>query len=172
MKNRLLTALLISLFAAGPALAETRYWAFDAADRVTQALTRGITLQVDRGFFGGISVRTIHSTSARGRAVIRRGGPDAVWRALPEGATERAVYSIVVDDGDGRGLSRALCPGSEEAWLVLGRVQQGRDVTMHAVGRWLDGQYRPCVKLSYTYRGEWSALPRSNDIPEASPNAR
>lgn len=172
MKNRLLTALLISLFAAGPALAETRYWAFDAADRVTQALTRGITLEIDRGFFGGISVRTIHSTSNRGRAVIRRGGPDAVWRALPEGASERAVYTISTDQGDGRGLSRALCPGAEETWLVLGRVQQGREVTIHAVGVWLDGTYRPCVKLSYTYRGEWSALPRSNDIPEPSPGAR
>lgn len=172
MKNRVLAVLLISLFAAGPALAETRYWAFDAADRVTQALTRGITLQVERGFFGGVRVETIHSTTARGRAEIRRGGPDAVWRALPQGARERAVYSIVTDQGDGRGLSRALCPGAEESWLVLGRVVPGRPVTIHAVGRWLDGQYRPCVVLNYTYRGEWSALPATNDLPEPSPNAR
>ena len=170
--TRALTAFLIALFAAGPAMAETRYWAFDASDRVTQSLTRGVTLQVDRGFFGSVRVDIIHSTSARGAAEIRRGGPDAVRRALPAGAEETAVYTVVLE-GDGRGLSRALCPGSEEAWLVLGRVRQGRPVTMQAVGRWLDGQYRPCVRLSYTYRGEWAALPRSSvNDRDASPSAR
>ena len=170
--KRFLIPLLAFVSVAGPAAAETRYLAFDASNRVTQALTRGVTLQVQRGFFGGVRVETIHSTSNRGRAEIRRGGPDAVWRALPQGSPERTVYTIVTDQGDGRGLSRALCPGAEEAWLVLGRVQQGREVAMHAVGLWLDGKYRPCVRLSYAYRGEWSTLPRSNDLPDPSPNAR
>jgi hypothetical protein len=161
---------MISLFAAGPALADTRYWAFDASDRVTQALTRGVTLQVERGFFGGVRVDVIHSTSARGSAEIRRGGPDAVRRALPDDAEEYAVYSVVAE-GDGRGLTRALCPGSEEAWLVLGRVRQGRPLTIQAVGRWLDGQYRPCVQLSYTYRGEWAAPPPRSTV-DGSPGAR
>jgi len=167
MKSRFLAIVTISLFAAGPALAETRYWAFDAADRVTQALTRGVTLEAERGLFGAVRIETIYSTTARGSAEIRRGGPDAVRQALPAGATESAVYAIVAE-GDGRGLSRALCPGSEEAWLVLGRVRQGRPLTMQAVGRWLDGQYRPCVTLSYTYRGEWAA-PEPRSTAEGSP---
>lgn len=167
MKSRFLATLMISLFVAGPALAETRYWAFDAADRVTQALTRGVTLEVERGLFGAVRVETIHSTTARGSAEIRRGGPDAVRQALSAGAREYAVYAIVAE-GDGRGLSRALCPGSEEAWLVLGRVRQGRPLTMQAVGRWQDGQYRPCVTLSYTYRGEWAA-PAPRSTVEGSP---
>jgi hypothetical protein len=43
---------------------------------------------------------------------------------------------------------------------------------MHAVGRWADGQYRHCVALTYTYRGEWALPPRSgfgggdNPLPE------
>ncbi|NBB51230.1 hypothetical protein GVN24_23390, partial [Rhizobium sp. CRIBSB] len=88
-------------------------------------------------------------------------------QALPEGAQEYAIYSIVAE-GDGRGLSRALCPGAEEAWLVLGRVRPGRPLTIQAVGLWLDGRYRPCVTLSYSYRGEWAAPPARSTV-EGSP---
>jgi hypothetical protein len=153
-----LIALLSFTAIAGPAAAETRYLAFDASDRVTQALTRGITLEADRGLFGAISVRRIISTSNRGSADIRRGGPDAVRRALPAGSRETSVYTIT-PEGGGRGLSRALCPGSEEAWMVLGRVRLGHPMTVHAVGRWSDGAYRHCVQLSYSWRGEWAMPP-------------
>jgi len=143
---------------AGPAAAETRYLAYDAADRVTQAMTRGITLEADRGLFGAISVRRIISTSNRGSADIRRGGPDAVRRALPAGSPETVIYTIT-PEGGGRGLSRALCPGSDEVWMVLGRVRLARPMTVHAVGLWPDGRYRHCVTLSYTWRGEWAMPP-------------
>lgn len=153
-----LTALLAFSAVAGPASAETRYLAYDASDRITQAMTRGITLEADRGLFGAISVRRIISTSNRGSADIRRGGPDAVRQALPAGSRETAVYTIS-PEGGGRGLSRALCPGSEEAWMVLGRVRLARPMTMHAVGRWPDGTFRHCVRLSYDWRGEWARPP-------------
>ena len=162
--NRLLIPLLVFVSLAGPAMAETRYLAFDASNRVTQALTRGVTLEADRGLFGAISVRRIISTSNRGSADIRRGGPDAVRRALPDGSSETSVYTIS-PEGGGRGLSRALCPSADEAWLVLGRVRLGRPLTLHAVGRWTDGTYRHCVQLSYDWRGEW-AMP-----PAAAPDA-
>ncbi len=158
--RRILTLALALAAAAGPAAAETRYLAYDAADRITQALTRGVTLEANRGLFGAISVRRIISTSQRGSADIRRGGPDAVRRALPAGSTENTVYHIM-PEGDGRGLSRALCPGSEEVWLVAGRVRMARPLTLHAVGRWSDGAYRHCVELSYSWRGEWAMPPAS-----------
>jgi hypothetical protein len=145
---------------ATPAAADTRYLAFDASDRITTALTRGVTLEVERGLFGAVSVRRIISTSARGSATISRGGPDQARQALPRGATENAVYSIALE-GDGRGLARALCPGADETFLVLGRVRAGRPVVMQATGRWPDGAFRHCVTLSYNYRGEWSLPPRT-----------
>lgn len=145
---------------ASPAVADTRYLAFDASDRITRALTRGVTLEVDRGLFGAVSVRRIISTTARGSATISRGGPDQARRALPEGVSESTVYSIP-DEGDGRGLARALCPGAEATFLVLGRVRAGRPISMHGVGRWSDGNFRHCVTLSYDYRGEWSLPPRA-----------
>ena len=43
-----LTALSL-LATATPALADVRYLAFDAGDRLTQSLTRGVTLEVEIG---------------------------------------------------------------------------------------------------------------------------
>ena len=165
--KRFLIPLLAFVSVAGPAMAETRYLAFDASNRVTQALTRGVTLEADRGLFGAISVRRIISTSSRGSADIRRGGPDAVRHALPEGSRETSVYTIT-PEGGGRGLSRALCPSAEEAWLVLGRVRMGRPLTLHAVGRWPDGGYRHCVELSYSWRGEWAMPPAGGPDADAA----
>lgn len=159
MLHRLIVVLTL-LAVATPALADTRFLAFDPSDRVTRALTRGVTLEVERGLFGAVSVRRIISTSARGAATITRGGPDQARRVLPEGASESTVYSIP-QEGDGRGLSRALCPGADETFLVLGRVRAGRPITMHGTGRWRDGTFRHCVTLSYDYRGEWSLPPRT-----------
>ena len=157
MLHRVIVALSLTLVATSAA-ADTRYLAFDASDRVTRALTRGVTLEVERGLFGAVSVRRIISTSARGSATITRGGPDGARRVLPEGASETTVYSIP-NEGDGRGLSRALCPGADEVWLAMGRVRAPRPLTMQAVGRWSDGTFRHCVTLQYDWRGEWQTAP-------------
>lgn len=144
--------------AAGEARAQSvRYLAFDASDRTTQGLTRGVTLEVERGLFGAVAVRNLYSTTSRGSARFSRGGSDAVRQVLPDGARETRLYQIIAE-GDGRGLVRALCPGAEQAWLVLGKVRVARPLTIHAVGSWQDGVYRHCVQLNYEYRGEW-ALP-------------
>lgn len=156
----LTAAVLTASALAGPALAGTSYLAYDPADRITTALTRGLTLEVHRGLFGAVAIRRIISTTTRGSADIRRGGPDEARRALPEYAGETTIYTIP-EDGDGRPLARALCPGAEQTYLVVGMVRAVRPLTMHAVGRWADGQYRHCVELSYTYRGEWALPPRS-----------
>lgn len=170
--KRLATGLLLLALMADPAAAETRFWAYDAADRVTQALTRGITIEIRRNFFGAVSVQRLFSTTARGSAEIRRGGPAATRAALPAGIRANDIYGIV-KEGDGRGLVRALCPGADDAWLLTGRIRQGDPITLHAVGRWADGAYRHCVTLSYSYRGEWTlpegAVPQPD---ETSPSAR
>ena len=63
-----------------------------------------------------------------------------------------------------RGLSRALCPGADAAWLVAGRVRAPRPLTMHAVGRWADGTFRQCVTLNYAWRGEWATAPTPSPV--------
>jgi hypothetical protein len=144
--------------AAAPAQADTRFLSYNASDRVTQALTKGVTLEVRRGLFGAVQVERLFSTTARGTAGFTRGGPDAVRRVLPEGAQENDIYAVD-QDGDGRGLARALCPGSDEVWLIMSRVRAPRPLTMQAVGRWSDGAYRHCVTLTYEWRGEWATAP-------------
>ena len=169
--RRFLIALASLSAVAGPAAADTRFLAYDASDRVTQALTRGVTLEVERGLFGAVSVRRIISTSQRGSAPIERGGPDGVRRVLPEGSSETSIYEIPTD-GEARALGRALCPGADGSWLVLGRVRMGRPLTAHAVGRWADGTFRHCVTLSYVWRGEWAMPPRSGPADNTTPGAR
>lgn len=143
-----------------PARADVRYLAFNARDRITQAMTKGVTLQVRRGLFGAVSVERLFSTSSRGSADFTSGGPDGAIRALPAGAEERDLYAID-QTGDGRGLARALCPGASDVWLVMSRIRAPRPLTMQAVGRWADGTFRHCVTLSYDWRGEWQTAPVS-----------
>jgi hypothetical protein len=164
----LIPVVLLASAVAVPAAADVRFLAYDAADRVTNALTRGLTLEVERGLFGAVAVRRIISTTSRGSARIERGGPDAVLDALPDDAHERRIYTVPTE-GDGRPLARALCPGAEQTYLVLGRVRAVRPFSMQAIGRWADGKYRHCVTLSYTYRGEWSLPSRANGAPADLP---
>lgn len=158
-------ALIAVASVAAPAHADTRYLSYNASDRITQALTKGVTLQVRRGLFGAVQVERLFSTTARGTAGFTRGGPDAARRALPQGAEENDIYAVD-QDGDGRGLSRALCPGSDEVWLIMSRVRAPRPLTMQAVGRWSDGAYRHCVTLTYEWRGEWATAPLSRNTPD------
>lgn len=143
---------------AAQARADTRFLAYDATDRITQAMTRGITLEVERGLFGAVRLKGLYSTTARGSALLDRGGPDAALGVMPEGSDERALYEVR-QTGDGRGLARALCPGAETVWLATGRIRAARPLTMQAVGRWADGTYRHCLGLSYEWRGEWATPP-------------
>ena len=153
-------AAVVAVSAAAPAHADTRYLSYNASDRITQALTKGITLQVRRGLFGAISVERLFSTTARGSADFTRGGPNEARRVLPEGANESDLYAIE-QSGDGRGLARDLCPGANDVRLVMSRIRAPRPLTIQAVGRWADGTYRHCVTLSYDWRGEWQTAPVS-----------
>lgn len=151
-----LVALLLA--AAAPARAETRFFSYDPADRLTRALTGELTFQVDMGLFGRTTLRRIYSTSRTGFADLRVGGPGEVRRALGPDAAEGTTYAIR-PEGQGRPLSRALCPGAEEAWLVFAPIRAARPTSARAVGRWADGRFRECARLAWTFRGEWSALP-------------
>lgn len=173
MTTARLRPLLPVLFAAacaGPAVAgDIRYFSFDPADEVTRRMTRGVTLEVEQGLlgglFGGLQARGLYSTSARGSARLDHDGGSPVRAALPDGAREANVYRIA-PEGDGRALGRALCPGSDEAWLVMGRLRLNTPLTVHAVGRTGDQPPRHCVQLNYTFRGEWALPP--GDGPESN----
>lgn len=157
--NIVVVAMLVGATATA-AHASVRYLAFDPDDTLTQSLTRGITLEVERGMFGATRVKGLYSTTSRGSARFSSDSPSGLYAVLPSEDRLGSAYAVL-PEGDGRALSNALCPGSEGAWLVTGRVRSGHPLTVHAVGRWADGKYRHCVELNYRYRGEWAALPNT-----------
>jgi hypothetical protein len=157
---RRLTLIALCVLIATPVVAGAkRYLAYDASDRITRALTRGVTLEVERGLFGSIRVNRLFSTTSRGSATFERGGPAEALTVLPDGA--RGDLYEVRQVGDGRGLARALCPAADQVWLAIGRVRAARPLSMQAIGRWPDGKYRHCAALSYEWRGEWATRPPS-----------
>lgn len=167
MKRAALAVTTLVLAAASPAQAETMFYAYDPADALTLSLTRGITLQIERGLLGGTSIRRLYSTGGRGSARLERGGPGDVIDALPADAAERTLYRIV-PEGDGRALANALCPSSDDVWFVSNRIRGARSLTLHAVGRWSDGRFRHCAPLRYDFRGEWAAPDVGPDESETS----
>ena len=156
--KRLILGLALVLLASPARAGDAKFYAYDGADRLTRSLTSGITLEIEKGLFGAVRLVELFSTTARGSAELSGGGPGDVLRALPEGARETVMYAIA-PEGQGRGLTRALCPGSNQAWLVTARIRPGRPLTMQAVGLWEDGRYRHCATLSYVWRGEWAPPP-------------
>ena len=169
MRRSILTLGLLAAVAtsvASPALADTRFLSFDARDRTTQALTRGVTLEVERGWFGATSLKNLFSSTSRGSARFERGGPNQALQVLPEGSGGGSVYAISAE-GDGRALARALCPGADETLIVVGRVRAGHPLSIETVGRWAGGEFRHCVTLNYDYRGEWSRLQGASPARDA-----
>ena len=135
---------------AGPALADEHFYAFDPANSSARLMTRGVTLQVERGWFGATRVERLYSTAGEGSAALDRGG-------LSDGELRGAL-----------GLGRVLCPGAQEVFLVVGRVRPLRTLTMHAIGRGAAGTALHCATLEYTYRGEWSQ-PDPRDVRGEGP---
>lgn len=152
---------------ADPPGASARFYAYDPATPTARRMTRGITLEVERGLLGGARVVRFYATAATGSAALDHdavSGP--VRAALPAGASESNAY-LILPEGDGAALARALCPGTLRAWLVMGRVRPGEDLRMHAVGETPGGGARLCVTLEYVYRGEFARpSPREASGPE------
>ena len=153
--RRFLLALLPLLVLAGPARAEDRFYAYDPANDAARLMTRGITLQAERGLFGGTRVERLFATAGQGSAGLDRDTVPGDLRAvLPAGARESNAYRVE-QEGQGGALARVLCPNAAEVWLVMGRVRPVRDLTIHAVGQTLSGQLVLCRTMRYRYRGEW-----------------
>ncbi|MGB0132645.1 hypothetical protein, partial [Dokdonella sp.] len=169
---RFILILLGLLASATPAAADEHFYAYDPVSSSARLLTRGITLQVERGLFGRTRVMRLYATAGAGSAGLERESlPDTRLRAaLPAGAEESNAYRVEAE-GTGGALARVMCPGAGQVWLVFGRVRPLRDITVQAVGQGQDGQLRHCQTLQYRYRGEWSR-PEDHSLREggASPS--
>jgi hypothetical protein len=53
-----------------------------------------------------------------------------------------------------------VCPGAERAWLLIGKLERFKDLTIQAVGRDKDaGGARLCASLAFSYRNDWTLPP-------------
>ena len=137
--RRILFAVLPLILLAAPARAEERYFAYDPANDAARLMTRGITLQAERGLFGGTRVERLFSTAGQGSAGLDRDEvPGGLRSVLPDGADESNAYRIE-QEGQGGALSRggekALdpCPADQAALGLQGDAP--RHQTRGVIGR-------------------------------------
>jgi len=162
--------LIATAFAPGAARADRRIYSYDSATPVTRKMTEsGLTFVFEKTLMG-TRVLGLVETHDIGAADVRPAsagdiGPGGL-SVLGPGAHEHDVYEITRAK-DGAALIRALCPGSERAWLVFGPIKADRDLRVDAVGRDpLTGKPRLCVALDYSFHGQWALPPP--DLPQPS----
>lgn len=177
-------SVLAALALAAPAQAAQVIYSYDSLTPLTAKMTEtGVTFVLDKSLLR-IRVLKMMETEDVGEADLKpaseselgHGGLNALIG--PDGH-ERDLYQIT-SAADGKALSRALCHGSDKAWLAFGPIKQNRDLTVRAIGHDpKTGQDWLCVTLSYGFHGEWDMpLPmlrqpdrtdRFNDAPNVRP---
>ena len=161
MRSALLA--LILCLAPGLAMAASRTFTYDSDSPAAKSLTgAGLTLTVDQGLLGGVSLKLIQATAVP--VAVEVTGVDrkdeAGLRArLPDRAAVGSVYEVVRSVQQGEVLSRAFCPGSTRVWLAASPISYGRSLKLWAVGAGADGAKILCAEMVFAWRGEWRTLP-------------
>ena len=160
---------LIALGLAGPAAAGQVIYSYDSTTPITQTMTEsGITLIIDKGLMHA-RVVSLAETMNVGNADLKPGsegdlGKGGLSALIGRDAQERTLYEIS-PKGDGKALTRALCPGANRGWLAFGVVKVGEDRKIRAIGRdEKTGQTRLCLTLDYAFHGQWMLPPV--DLPQ------
>jgi hypothetical protein len=170
--RKALFACLMSLVLPSAASAKEQHiYAYDPSSPSAKALTdTGLSFEFERGLLGGIRIERIIQTGEFGEAQLKpvseadlgRGGLRAALGAVrPVGP----IYEILPKE-EGRSFVHAVCPGAERAWLLIGRLDRFRDLTVQAVGR-KAGQASAyaCPTLDFNFRSELR-MP-GHDVPGA-----
>jgi hypothetical protein len=158
---------------AGPAAAVKRIYSYDSANALTEQMTEaGLTFVFDRSLMS-TRVREIIETNDVGHADVRPAspsalGPGGIEALIGAGAHERDLYEIE-PAGDGLALIKALCPGSDRAFLAFGPLRVDQPLRIHALGHDpATGRSRKCITLDYTYHGQWALAPPELPQPDRS----
>jgi hypothetical protein len=163
--------LLAAAFAAGGAGAETRVYSYDSETPVTQKMTEGGLTFVFKKSLMSTRVLSILETNDIGAADLRPADPRVLGSGglealLGRDAHEHDLYEITMAK-DGKALTRALCRGSDRAWLVFGPLKMDQALRVHALGHDpATGKTRLCVTLDYAFHGQWALPPE--ELPQPS----
>jgi len=182
MKHLFLLAGLAVALAPGAASARRLIYSYDSTDAITRQMTEnGLTFIFDKSLMA-TRVSKIVETQDVGEADLKPASDRDLgvsqWMLLGEAGRAHDLYEITKGD-DGVALTKALCPGAEHAYLAIGPLKSGRDLTVFAIGRAAGRPAWLCETLGYGFHGEWSlplaSLPqpdRSDRFNDAPTNRR
>ena len=156
------------------AFADEQLYSYDPASASAHTLTdTGLSFQFERGLLGGVRIERIIQTGDRGSADLRRASESDLGRgglkaALGHERPAGALYEIR-PDADGKAFVRAVCPGAERAWLVIGPLERFRNLKIQAVGRDAGAPAaRACSSMDFTFYSDWQ-LPEREAPPTRFP---
>ena len=164
-----LAATAAALAGSGEAMAAKHVFSYDSASPLTRKMTEnGLTFVFDKGLMSQKVLRLIETHDV-GQADLKPAserdlGPGGLTALIGREARERDLYEIT-SKGDGIALRRALCRGSDRAWLAFGKLKVGEDLRVQALGHDpVTGTTRLCMTLDYSFHGEWALPPI--DLPQ------
>lgn len=162
----LITALAVA--SATPALADTRYYAYEASGPVSRHRTGDVTLEVRTPMliFGSIRVRSLWRR--RGSDLPLRGPADVFPReavAALIGGSADGVLVYPVEEETGRGFSQGACDGAARSWIAAGEPRAYQPLRLWVLRQGEGGRPELCETLDYTWRAEW-VVPADGTRPE------
>ena len=153
---------------AGPrARADEQIYSYEPASPDARAFAAtGLSFEFERRLMGGAHIHRVIQTGEQGAAEVKAAGEgelgDGGFRTALAGARPAGGLYRIASGLDGEAFVRAICPGSDKAWLAIGPLQRFQDLRVQAMGR-ADGapSAHLCVTLDFTYRNDWRLPPRT-----------
>jgi hypothetical protein len=165
--------LLAAAVAAAAEAQSTRLFSYDPASAEARSLLGGVTLEVKPAFMR-MRAQRLMATMGHAVAELDEPGddptvsPNALERLIGPGGGDSAVYGLKPGE-HADALVRALCRGSDRAWMTTTAIRRGRGLTLRFIGRDAStGEGWVCATLEYRWRGEW-ALPGRSHSPHDGP---
>jgi hypothetical protein len=153
------------------AAGEVFIYSYDPISPSAKTLTStGLSFEFQRGLMGSERVRKVIQTGERGSADLKPAaeselGAGGLRAALGEVRPAGPLYEIL-PAGDGKSFVRAVCPGADRAWLLIGKLDRFKDLKLQAVGRRPgDTAAHACSDMAFGFKSDWR-LP-NNEPPEA-----
>ena len=170
-RGALAACFLLSVLPLQAAAGQVHIYSYDPLSPAAKALTRtGLSFEFERGPLGGLRIDKVIQTGDRGSAALKPAseseiGAGGLRAALGEQRPVGPLYEILSED-EGKAFVHAVCPGSDRAWLLIGKMDRFKDLELQAVGRRPgDKAAHACSTLAFSFRSDWR-LP-DQEVPAA-----
>ena len=170
-RGALAACFLASVLPLQASAGQIHIYSYDPLSPAAQALTRtGLSFEFERGPFGGMRVEKVIQTGDRGSADLKPAseselGEGGLRAALGAQRPVGPLYEILGRD-EGKAFVHAVCPGSDRAWLLVGRLDRFKNLELQAVGRRPgDKASHACSTFAFSFHSDWR-MP-DQEVPHA-----